>query len=371
LDARSPCTHVELFAVQPRVSLEDYASEEAFAERHRALARRVDRLRARDSEGRPLYPALAVWPEMVGAPLGVMSHLHRVRRSKTTQAAMARVALAEAFSLMSAAVRHRPSSLEECLYVATAARVHRAMWSTFSGIAREFGLWVVGGTALLPKNRLGADTADFAPVSARTYNTSYTFSPEGHCVAVTRKVNLVPTQEDVVRLSPGRPEELEVVPTPFGKLGTLICYDGFREPHTAREPSFVPAAKLLDALGADIIAQPSANAWAWDGPWAFNEPGESQLRREQWFNEGLYTQLSALQRVRYAVNPQLVGSFFENVFEAPSLIFERAASGEVRVLAQAEDPRAEAILHATVPLASFQGELPDSQRVRRRRDTVL
>jgi predicted amidohydrolase len=332
--------------------LEDYSSEESFAERHRSLARRIAQLRTRDDSGRPLYPALAVWPEMVGAPLGVMGHFHRVRGSRTTQAAMFRVALAEALSLASAAVRHRPSSLEECLYVATAARVHRAMWSTFSGIARDFGLWVVGGSALLPKNRLGANTPDFAPVDARTYNTSYTFSPEGHCVAVTRKVNLVPTQEDVVRLSPGRPEELEVVPTPFGKLGTLICYDGFREPHTSGEPAFVPAAKLLDALGADIIAQPSANAWAWDAPWAFNAPGENQLRREQWFTEGLFAQLSALQRVRYAVNPQLVGSFFENVFEAPSLIFERGASGAVRVLAQAHNPREEDLLHVTVPLES-------------------
>ncbi len=332
--------------------MEDYSSEETFAERHRSLARQIDRLRARDDAGRPLYPALAVWPEMVGAPLGIMGHLHRVRRSRTTQAAMFRVALAEAFSLASAAVRRRPSSLEECLYVATAARVHRAMWSTFSGIARDFGLWVVGGSALLPKNRLGADTPDFAPVNARTYNTSYTFSPEGHCVAVTRKVNLVPTQEDVVRLSPGRPEELEVVPTPFGKLGTLICYDGFREPHTSKEPSFVPTAKVLDELGANIIAQPSANAWPWDAPWAFNDPGENQLRREQWFNEGLYSQLASLRRVRYAVNPQLVGSFFENVFEAPSLIFERPMDGEVRVLAQAKDPRAEDILHVAVPVGS-------------------
>jgi predicted amidohydrolase len=165
-------------------------------------------------------------------------------------------------------------------------------------------------------------------------------------------VNLVPTQEDVVRLSPGLSEELEVVPTPFGRLGTLICYDGFREPHTSQEPSFVPAARVLDELGADIIAQPSANAWPWDGPWAFNAPGEHQLRREQWFTEGLYAQLAALRRVRYAVNPQLVGTFFENVFEAPSLIFERVRPGEVRILAQAADPRAEDILHATAPLLS-------------------
>jgi len=350
LDAPLPASHVELFAVQPRVCLEDYASPESFAARHRALAARVDALRARDASGRPLYPALAVWPEMVGAALGLMGHVHRVRRSRTTNRAMTRMALAEWRALWRTWRRFRPPSLEECLYTAVAPRVHRAMWETFSGIAQDFGLWVVGGSALLPANRRGPDTPEFEPDGARTYNTSYTFSPEGRCVAVARKVNLVPTQEDVLHLSPGRPEDLPVLETPFGRLGTLVCYDGFQEPHTSKEPWFVPCAQYLDALGVDVIAQPSANAWPWDAPWAFNDAGESQLRREQWFSEGLYSQLRALTRVRYAVNPQLVGGFLDNVFEAPSLILERTGPGEVRVLAQSEDPRGEDVLHATVAL---------------------
>ena len=105
---------VELFAVQPRVSLEDYASPESFTARHRALAERVDGMRTRDAEGRPLYPALAVWPEMVGAPLGVMGHLRWVRGCRTTTGAMTRVALLEAPALLRAWRLHRPPSLEEC-----------------------------------------------------------------------------------------------------------------------------------------------------------------------------------------------------------------------------------------------------------------
>ncbi|QSQ19725.1 carbon-nitrogen hydrolase family protein [Pyxidicoccus parkwayensis] len=352
MDTSPPASHVEFFAVQPRVALEDYASRESFTARHRALAARVDALRARDAHGQPLHPALAVWPEMVGAALGLMGHLPRVRRCRTTNTAMTRVALAEWWAMLNTWRRLHPPTMGECLYAAVAPRVHRAMWETFSGIAKDFGLWVVAGSALLPANRLGEDTSEFEARGARTYNTSYTFSPEGHCVAVTRKVNLVPTQEDVLHLSPGRPEDLPVLQTPFGRLGTLVCYDGFREPHTAKEPYFVPCAQYLDSLGVDVIAQPSANAWPWDAPWAFNDTaaGESQLRREQWFNEGLYTQLKALTRVRYAVNPQLVGGFFDNVFEAPSLILERPAPGEVRVLAQSQTPRDEDVLHVTVPL---------------------
>ncbi|MCI0671692.1 MAG: carbon-nitrogen hydrolase family protein [Myxococcaceae bacterium] len=347
-------SHVDLFAVQPRVSLEDYASQETFAAHQRALAEQLDARRERDAEGRPLHPALAVWPEMVGAPLGLMGHLERARRCRTTEEAMAAVARAE-WPRVLRALGRRPRSLAEALYVTVAPRVHRAMWATFGTIARDFQLWVVAGTALLPENALGDETPELRAASARTYNTSYTFAPDGRCVAVTRKVNLVPTQEDVIGLSAGRAEALPVVETPFGRLGTLICYDGFREPHTTNEPGFTPAALLLDALSVDVIAQPSANAWPWEGPWAFNAPGEGQRRCEQWFSEGLFAQMRDLTHVRYAVNPQLVGGFLDNSFEAPSLILEQRGGRDVHVLAQSADPRAECVLHVTVPTRKSEG----------------
>jgi hypothetical protein len=93
-----------------------------------------------------------------------------------------------------------------------------------------------------------------------------------------------------------------------------------------------------------VIAQPSANAWPWDGPWVFNEPGENLSRSEQWFFEGLPRQLAGLSSVRYVVNPQLVGKVLDSTFEAPSLILSRD-EGEVHVLARSEDPRGEDVLH--------------------------
>lgn len=340
---------VELFALQPRVSLEDYASPSTFAARHRALAAKVDALRGRDAAGRPRHPALVVWPEWVGAPLLFTGHVARVRRATSFQGALKRVALAEPWGAWNAWRAFHPPSLLECVYAARAPRVHRTLWETFSGIARDFGLWVVAGSALLPASQRGQDTPDFQPYGARTYNTSYTFSPEGRCVAAARKANLVPTQEDALHLSPGRPEDLTLLPTPFGRLGTLIGYDGFLKPHTPQEPWFVPCAQYLDALGADILAQPSANPWPWEAPSAFNT---SQHRSEQWRDEGLQGQLGTLKHVRYVVSAQLVGSLLGTTFEAPSSILERTASGEVRVLAQAQTMREEDVVHATVPTAA-------------------
>ena len=218
---------------------------------------------------------------------------------------------------------------------------------TFASIARDFGLWVNAGSGLFPRNRLDAGSEELVPASAKIFNTSYTFSPSGEVAAITRKVNLVPTQEDVLGLSAAAVDELQVVDTPLGRLGTLICYDGFHEPHTSREPKWQPCASELDRLGATVVAQPSANAWAWDEPWVFNDPGENLLRSEQWFAEGLASSLGDLQHIRYAVNAQLVGQVLDNTFEAPSLVLERCGS-HVCELARSADPRGEDVLHVRV-----------------------
>ncbi|GHG69576.1 carbon-nitrogen hydrolase family protein [Comamonas sp. JC664] len=327
---------IELFAVQPRVSLEDFAFAATFTARHRELAARVDALRARDAAGQPLHPALAVWPEAVGAALLFQGHVSAVRGKKSFEDAVKRVARAEAWDVWHAWRTHHPPTLRECVYAARAALVHRTLWNTFAGIARDFGLWVVAGSALLPASRRGPDTPDFEPYGARTYNTSYTFSPEGRCVATTRKVNLVPTREDVLHLSPGRPEDLTVLSTPFGRLGTLIGYDGHARPATREEPWFVPCAQYLDALGVDILAHPASPDVL--------DPSAADVS-----DAGLPAQLGTLQRVRYVVSAQGVGDVLGTRFEGVSRILERTPSGTIRILAQTASPRDEAVLQATVP----------------------
>lgn len=333
---------VQLFAVQPRVDVDTYGSVAAFEAAVRRQARMVADRRV------PGLPALAVWPEMFASFLPLAGHLDKVARCPSTDAAMRRVAIGMARRLIRAAWRTRPRSMDEAFMAAVAPEVWRTWWTTFSSVARDHDIWIVAGSALVPANSLGADTPAFEPESARFFNTSLTFSPEGRAVSVTRKVNVVPTQEDVLHMSSGDPADLSAVDTPFGKVGTLICYDGFREAHTSAEPGFLPCAPVLDRLGVDIIAQPSANAWPWDAPWAFNDAGENKLRSEQWFDEGLFASMSRLDHVRYAVNPQLVGRLFDVAFEAPSLILERTGSGAVAVLARSADPTNEDILDVVV-----------------------
>jgi predicted amidohydrolase len=325
---------VDLFAVQARVSASTYADERKFADYVTTQVEEISRRRERAADGSFARPALAVWPENF-AVFACLAGRPRAARAATADAAMRWVALGALPRLVSSSIRARPRSLEEALLTAVSPQVFGIVDRTFSRLAREHELWIVAGTAYLPRNARPAGEG-FTPRDARVYNVALTYSPEGELVAETRKQNLVPTQEDVLHLSAGEERDLPVIETGFGKLATLICYDGFDEAHTRDEPGFRACGVIVDALGAEIVAQPSANAWAWDAPWAFNEPWESLLRRDQWFEEGMFKQLERCANIRYVVNPQLVGEIFEHRFEAPSVILERTPGGELRVAARAE-----------------------------------
>ena len=326
------------------MGLEEYLDPHLFTMHHEALAGRVGELRATSD---PVRPGLAVWPEYVATFLVLAGRAREVSGCTTTEQALRRIVSRHPLALAGVMARHRALRLAPAVLTLLAPEAHRIWVETFSAIARRLGMWVVAGSGLFPRPRRAEDALPLVARSAEVFNTSVTFAPDGRLVATTRKVNLVPTQEDVLGLSAASAGELEVVDTGFGRLGTLVCYDGFHEAHTSREPGFVPCGPVLDALGAEVVAQPSANAWAWDAPWAFNDPGEHQLRSEQWFSEGMARQLRDLRSVRYVVNPQLVGDVLDNHFEAPSVILQRRGT-EVVVLAAAADARAEDVVHARV-----------------------
>jgi predicted amidohydrolase len=75
------------------------------------------------------------------------------------------------------------------------------------------------------------------------YNTSALIGPDGALVGKYRKVTL-PRSEIEAGVTPGR--EYPVFDTRFGKVGMMICYDGF----------FPEVARALTIKGAEVIAWP-------------------------------------------------------------------------------------------------------------------
>lgn len=99
----------------------------------------------------------------------------------------------------------------------------------FGTLAKQHNLYIVAG--LLERER------------HLVYNVSVLLGPDGKIMGKYRKVTL-PRGEIEGGLAPG--SEYPVFETRFGKLGMMICYDGF----------FPEVARELTANGAEIIAWP-------------------------------------------------------------------------------------------------------------------
>jgi len=327
---------VELAACQVHVTPDEYASEAHFEQMLDRMGERLSAQRARTKSCSFAYPCLAVFPEMIGAFLPIAGRRDLVRDAPTTDAALQRVALHSLGRVAGTMLRGKTSKTSIAFLLSVAPEVRRIYRSAFARFSRRYDTWTVAGSALLPRNLHGDLASSFCPADARVYNTSYTFDPEGRHVGVARKVNLVPTVEDKLGLSPGPKGDLWPVSSPFGGIGTLICYDGFSAPHTTREPHFKKLLAHYDDHGCRIVAQPAANVWPWDSPWTFGDANGSMLRRDQWLHEGLFSQLDErpLRTVKCGVTAQLLGQVFDNHFDGRSHILERNEAG-ARVVAEA------------------------------------
>ncbi|RZL96408.1 MAG: carbon-nitrogen hydrolase family protein [Variovorax sp.] len=112
--------------------------------------------------------------------------------------------------------------------------------------AREFGLWIVGGTLPLE-----------SPEDEHVFNTSMAFSPAGECVARYDKIHLffydngTEHYDERRVITPGTRPALFELPSRDGhlwRIGMTVCYD-LRFPELYR---------ALAAQGAELLLVPSA-----------------------------------------------------------------------------------------------------------------
>jgi predicted amidohydrolase len=101
----------------------------------------------------------------------------------------------------------------------------------FGSLAKEHDLYIVAGLVERDKHLL--------------YNTAVLVGPDGKLAGKYRKVTL-PRGEIEMGIAPGH--EYPVFETRFGKVGIMVCYDGF----------FPEVARQLAINGAEVIAWPVA-----------------------------------------------------------------------------------------------------------------
>ena len=317
-------TRLALIAVQLEVSAETLGS----SERYRAHLETVAAA-AIEAAG-PAEARVVVFPEMAGHLALLALAPPRVHQARTLSSALAAAAVRRPLDVLRGVATTRLLDPRHAVLAALAPDGERYWRGVFGPLARRHGVYLVAGSHL----RLGPN-GDLT-------NASFLFAPDGRLLATTDKVNLVPGVEDrapkALGLARGSEDRLPIVDAPFGRLCTLICYDGFREPHTSEERFVAMGPRLAARGGVSVVANPAANPWPWLGPWKYAEAGkpeEPATRAEQWNREGLPGSLAEMPFARWGITAHLVGSVLDLSFDGQSEILERDARG-VRRIARAE-----------------------------------
>ena len=113
--------------------------------------------------------------------------------------------------------------------------------SSYQSLAKELNLCLVPGTFV---ERHQLQTEENEPQQFRWYNTAYFINNDGQIIGSYRKKNVWHPEREYLTSSAHDPHE--VMNTPIGKIGILICWD----------LAFPEAFRELIARGAQVIIMP-------------------------------------------------------------------------------------------------------------------
>jgi predicted amidohydrolase len=332
---------VNLVAVQAKPVLEDYRSARAF---HAKMSDLVQRSVAQVDRS---LPTLVAFPEGIGLFLSfVPFYYEQVKDCRTLTQVIVRVVPRNLLPFLGTALRHRAFGLKTA-FVHTALPAEKIYRDTFSELAREHGVYLLAGTMYTPPIEYEGSRGRHI-AAAGVQNTAYLFSPKGLCLRRVPKLNFTRPLEARIGLRRGQRSDLVPADTALGRIGILVCLDGF----------FDSLIEHYDGLGAQIIVKPSYNMGPWDAPWW----SDSRLKEgEAWFRYGLPSIIQGRENILYGVNPMLVGRIFDLEAEGLSSVSwntgDPSTPGEKALLAVAERPDEEAIVAATVEMPERRGSV--------------
>jgi hypothetical protein len=199
--------------------------------------------------------------------------------------------------------------LARALTLALTDTLWRAFVPALGAKAAAVGAYVVACTNVAPAHR-STDSTDvaffgdidnpgrtdvFLPDGTDVYNTAFLWGPDGQLIGTTRKVNLTQPERDILNLSNGALDDVQVFDTPAGRLGIAISLDAFTPEYVHR----------LDDLGATFVLQPDANSQLWAAPSA-----SSPWQPDEWTESVLGMLRADLPNLTYNATSMMTGSFF-------------------------------------------------------------
>ncbi len=312
---------LNLVAIQAKPVMSDYANAEAFYNKMAELMARA--AKCADFS----LPTLVVFPEGIGLPLAFVPQTYNQIGDAKTILQVALRALPRNLPRFSRALLKFRTSLFRTIFLETALESEDIYTTTFSTLAREYGVYICAGCIYLPHIEDEAVKGRHV-VSRAVYNQSYLFNPNGICLRRTPKINLAPPTEPRFGFSPGNRADIMPVDTKIGRLGTLVCYDAFHRSLIER----------MDAMGVETLINPSHNERRWDVPAGFDK---SITVGEAWVRHGLPTMIQGREHLKYGVTAMLVGPVFDVRSHGQSRICKNLGPAD-------SDPRKAIIAEASV-----------------------
>jgi hypothetical protein len=283
--------------VQSSFTADDYRSAGAFRNKVLSTCARVPAAR---------FPRrLVVFPELTGLWIPLL----RGRRSTSLPALALSLLLAHPLGILGGLSTGR--GMAALFRVDWHASLHDWV-EPFREVARRLGAYLCPGSSVLPpfdwESLRGPHLA-----GGGVYNTSCLISPRGTILGWTRKTHPL-RSERRLGIRPARPGDPGVYQTDIGRIGILLCLDGFHE----------AAVQHLDRLGCQIVIQPSANPLPWKRP---PRPGIEITQEAHWLAQGLGYLIQGRENIAVALNPMSVSRVLGHRDEGRSSLFLNPAKG--------------------------------------------
>lgn len=254
--------HGNLLAVQPWMSPYSYANERWFTmamDQYLSQAQRQGLLSSK---------TIVIFPEYIGTWLVAAGERRQVYTSPDTAGAMKTLIMSHPIRFGKTLIKageYAEDSVKYSLFMMKSRQMVEIYDSCFSRLAKTYGVTIVAGSIILPSPTIRDGHLTIG--SGRLFNVTPVYGSDGKVACLAEKNHLTAEEQKFAACSSkGGPQ---VVDTPAGKLGVMICADSW----------FPKAYHPLNTGGAQFIAVPSFNApdgvkRPWPGYSGFPNPSD-------------------------------------------------------------------------------------------------
>lgn len=308
--------------VQAFVEPVDYASEENFSRKVRFYLEEAKKKNW-------LIPdkTIVVFPEYFSTWLVTLQEKESIYSIPKIEVGMQTMVLRNAGKFLSSYLQS-PDQVQDrvkySVFAMKAAVIAKVYQDTFTALAKEYKVTIVGGSVLLPDPIV--ENGILKTRAGLLYNASVVFEPDGTINPELIK-KAFPTADELGFICPVKPDGIPVFNTAVGKMGVLICADAW----------FSEAYKTLKNKSVDFVITPSySNGFGyWQQPWSgysgAKTPKEAQADvgkislGEAWVKYAMGTRAKQEAGVKKGMNVFLQGNLWDLGADGSTIVLSDSA----------------------------------------------